>query len=232
MSGTPKTRSDASAPGGFTLIEVVLAVGILAVVSVLTYMSFGVVTTAWKRGMDLGDDLHHGDYVLEQLVMGLRSAYQPGAKGQAHGYGLVLEDDGSGPESSDVVSWVKLGSALVGKDCPFAGSPHRAKFWVGEDARGVRGALFRAWRLLGQPEDFDPDKAEPVLLATRVVGFNCRCAEAPKDGKIEWEDEWEDTNKVPPFLELTLRLAPFEEDGEPIEVKRIVAIPVVTQEAR
>jgi hypothetical protein len=208
----------------------VLAVAILAAVSALTYMSFGTITTAWKRGMALGDDLHHGDYVLEQLIMALRSAYQPGTKDKPAAYGFVLEDNGSDAYSSDVISWTKLGSALVGKNCPFAGSPHRVEFAVEGSEPETRGASVRAWQLLGQPDDFDPEEIEPVLLATRIVGFNCRCAEKLVDGKIEWEEEWKDTNKVPPFLEITLFLEPLEERNEPVAVKRIVTVPIVTQE--
>ena len=99
---------------GFTLLELLLTVSILAAVSALVFMSFGTVITAWKRGMALSDDLQHGDYVIEQLLMGLRSAYQPDAKGRTAGYGFELKDNGDDPYGSDLISWVKLGGALIG----------------------------------------------------------------------------------------------------------------------
>ena len=37
----------------FTLLELVLAVAILAVVSTVTYLTFSTVTTAWKKGIVL-----------------------------------------------------------------------------------------------------------------------------------------------------------------------------------
>jgi len=231
-----------AAQSAFTLLELLLAVAILAAVSTLTFMSFGTVTSAWKRGMALSDDLHHGDYVIEQLVMGLRSAYQPDtqadAKQEPAGYGFVLEDDGDDAYASDTISWVKLGSSLIGKDSPFAASPHRVKFWVEENERGDRSATILAWRLLGQPDDFDPEELEPVYLASHIVGFNCRCADEPESGtleigdELEWEDEWEDTNRVPPLIELTLHLEPLDEDRDPVEIKRIVTVPIVRQEGR
>ena len=43
---------------------------------------------------------------------------------------------------------------------------------------------------------------------------------------IEWLDNWEMTNRLPAFVELTLYLEPLEEGGQPVEIKRVVDIPV------
>ena len=93
MSGcrnSEKSRGCArpAASPGFTLLELLLAVSILTAVSLVTFLSFGAVITAWRRGLELSDDLHHGDYILEQLVMGLRSTYRPDAK--EDGYFLLM----------------------------------------------------------------------------------------------------------------------------------------------
>ncbi|MBN2302436.1 MAG: type II secretion system protein, partial [Lentisphaerae bacterium] len=79
---------------GFTLLEILLAVSLLAIVSTLTYLSFSTITTAWKRGLAMTDELHHGDFVMEQLVMGLRSAYYPEARNPSANYGFWLENNG------------------------------------------------------------------------------------------------------------------------------------------
>jgi prepilin-type N-terminal cleavage/methylation domain-containing protein len=215
---------------GFTLLEVMLAVSLLALVSAVTYMTFAAVLTGWRRGVSLAENLHHGDFVLEQLAMGLRSTYYPDAGGKATLYGFWLEDNGEGQGESDVVSWVKLGGALVGQDSPFAGAPHRVKFFVDDDEDGARAAFIKAWRIDGQPEDFDPDEdVEPVLLSRRVSGFNCRTLmpeDVEDDGAFEWQDEWEYTNDLPIAVEITLYVAPPEGGTDPVAVKRIVQIPV------
>jgi len=216
---------------GFTLLELMLAVSILAVVTGVTYMSFSIVINAWKRGMVLSDDLHHGDFVMEQLVSGLRSAYY---KDMRHGF--HHEDTGDDPYSSDIVSWTKLGGGLLGKDYQFAESPHRVKFSVEEDDGGQKLVTVRAWRAHGQLDDFDPDELEPVFLSRRVTGFNCRLRDPEAEGEdsdeIRWLDEWEDTNKVPATVEITLYLEPLGKNEDPVEIKRIVTIPVVAQTAR
>ena len=216
---------------GFTLLEVLVAVTILAAITGITLMAFQVVSTAWRKGMMLSDSLHHGDFVMDQLVLGLRSAYMPDSAVGQEKYGFSIEDNGESPSSSDMVTWVKLGAALVGRDSrdlenPEA--PHRVEFFVGEDEEGEAAAAIRAWSLLGQPEDFDPEDIEPRFIARRIVGFNCRMQdpEADMEEEIEWIDEWEDTNRLPYSVEVTLWMNPIDEDEDPIELKRVVQVPL------
>ena len=214
----------------FTLLEILLAVTILSLVASVTFMTFSAATSAWQRGTALADNLHHGDYVIQQLVMGLRSAYYPeGAKGGAPEYGFWQEDNGEGASARDEICWVKLGGALVGRNSVFAETPHRVRFLVADDEDGDSAAAVVAWRLQGQPEDFDPEEIEPVFLSKRVVGFNCRTAwEMDEDGEIDWLDEWEETNKIPTIVEVSLYVEPTVEGDDPVEVKRVIGLRVGT----
>jgi prepilin-type N-terminal cleavage/methylation domain-containing protein len=206
---------------GFTLLEVLLAVALLGITASLTFMVFSAATTAWQRGTTMVDRLHHGDYVMNQLVVALRSAYWKPDQGQGQ-YGFVHEDNGDGESSSDEISWVKLGGALVGRNQDFVETPHRVRFFLSDSPEG---AAFTAWRLAGQPDDFDPDELEPVLLSDKVQGFNCRTAYMlDTNDEIDWLDEWEITNKVPILVEITLYMDPVEERDPPIEMRRIVGI--------
>ena len=188
-------------------------------------MTFSTVITAWQKGTRLMEDLHHGDFVVEQLVMGLRSAYFPDVKGGNYRYGFQMEDGVDGSYGGDRISWVKLGRALVGDDWPFADTPHRVVFRVTEDDEGRPAASVRAWRLHGQPEEFDPDSLEPIILSRKVVGFDCRCAHRLVDGEIEWLDEWSQSNRVPTIVEVTLYLEAVEEGGEPQALRRAMGLP-------
>jgi len=215
---------------GFTLIEILVAVTILAVVMTVTCLTFSTATMAWRRGVALSDDLHHGDFVVEQLVMALRSAYYPDVSGESDEYGFIIEDNGDDEFSSDRISWVKLGGALVGKHCSFAGSPHRVEFFVEEDDDGESAAAVKFWRVQGQTEEFDPEELEPVWIARKITGFNCRMQDPEEEidedtDEIAWLDEWEDTNRVPMTVELTLWMEPLDDDEPAVEMKRIVQIP-------
>ncbi|MDI6774138.1 MAG: prepilin-type N-terminal cleavage/methylation domain-containing protein [Verrucomicrobiota bacterium] len=216
------------AADGFTLLEIMLAVSLMSVVALVTYWCFSTVLTGWKRGMTLMDNLHHGDFVIEQLVSGLRSAYYPDAPRSGMGaYGFTHKDNGNGPYSSDEIGWVKLGGALVGNDCPFMGSPHRVCFKVDTGARGKSEAMVKAWQIIGQPEDFDQEKIEWTPISRRVAGFNCRAAwkTVSDSTDIDWQDEWTNTNELPTAVELTLYLEPIEQEQAPLELKRVVGLP-------
>lgn len=222
---TSRTSSGRHATGGFTLLELMLSIGILALVTTVTYLAFSTVATAWKRGMALTENLHHGDFVAEQLVMALRSAYFPSG-GNRSAYGFIHEDNGDGEGADDVISWVKLGSSLVGKDCPFAGSPHRVIFSLENNEDGERCVAVRAWRVEGQSQDFDKAEIEPMYLSNKVIGFDFIWASGIEDDEIQWESTWDKTNQIPVNVSITLFLEPIDEDGEPIEIKRAFAIPV------
>lgn len=220
------TRQEVSRRG-FTLLELLLAVAIMAGVSVVTYLTFSTVVRAWQKGMVLADNLHHGDFAADQLMMALRSAYYPDAV-KDDSYGLWMEDEGEGDGVGDTISWVKLGSSLVGDHCPFAGSPHRVKVTLEEDEDGKEGLAVRAWQLLGVEDDFDPDEIEPLVLSTRVTGLNIRFQDPESEegeDEIEWIDEWEDTNRIPRVVELTVYTEPLAKGEDPVEIKRIIAIP-------
>lgn len=223
---------------GFTLVEVLLAVGLMAVVSTVAFLSYDGAVRAWRAGQEMSASLHQSDFVMDQLAMGLRSASWRGAP--ATGYGFNLKDDGEGPEARDSISWVKLGTALVGVDASYAGMPHAVEVSIRdvEDARGTvrHGLAVRAWRLDLQQKDFDADKVPCILLSTRVIGFNCRVLDpvqplATETGRpdLKWADEWLDTNKLPYAVELTLYVTPPEKDKEPVAIKRIVRLPMAAQ---
>ncbi len=217
-------------PAGFTLLEVLLSITILSVVSSVTFMAFSAASLAWQRGTALADRLHHGDFVMNQLVMGLRSAYYPDAEGDVPAYGFQHRDRGDGAGAQDEISWVKLGGALVGRDQAYAESPHRVRFLMADDASGRRSAAVVSWRLEGQPDDFDPDVLPPVFLSNRVDGFTCRAAwEMNDDGEWDWQDEWSETNRLPRTVEITLYIEPVAEGMPPIELKRILRMRVAEQ---
>jgi hypothetical protein len=202
------------------------AVALLAVITALAYMTFSTVASAWRRGVVLSEDLHRGDFVMEQLVMALRSAYYPDAKDKGGAYGMVTEDEGSGETARDTISWVKLGGALVGKDSAIAGSPHRIKVSIEDMPNGKPGVTVRAWRLHGQSDTFDPETLPPTYLSSRILGLNCRTAYEKKGDEIDWLDNWEKTNQLPTAVELTLYLEPLGKNESPVEVKRVFGIPV------
>jgi len=214
------------------MVELLVAVAILVMVSTLTFGLFATVSQAWQRGTDLSKDLHHGDFIIEQLIGGLRQARYRDQRD-----GLLLVDQGDGPDARDSISWVKEGSDLVGEDSPLAKTFHRVKFFIGPDEEtGKMGAVYTAWGdTYLQPDEFDPEELPPEILSDRVVGFNVRVATNNfENDTLNWVDTWEDdfgagdnqSNHVPRFVELTVYLKPVGEDDPPFEMRRYVDIPI------
>lgn len=70
-------RRPVGRPAAFTLIELLVALAILATAMAITFSTFYSISRAWQRGLAMADDLDHGEFLMEQLVRGLRSAFYP-----------------------------------------------------------------------------------------------------------------------------------------------------------
>ena len=221
---------------GFTLIEAVLSLSILGIITLLTFFTFDAALNAWRAGSDFSERIIYADFVMDQVAMGLRSAFYPDARNIAPDYGFQLYDNGGDENARDVFSWTKLGSAIVGEDAPYAGTPHRVEvgmFNVGKTGEKALG--YRAWRQDFNVEDFDASTIEPVFLSDEIIGLNCRMLDpnmsSDPDADLEWTDTWEGdfTNRLPRAVEVTLYVENPEKErkrnAKPVPISRIVTIP-------
>src|SRR5450759_2574762 len=64
----------------FTLIELLVAVALLGMAMAMTFTTFYSVAKAWQRGTAMANDMDHGEYVMQQIVCGLRSSFFPPAQ--------------------------------------------------------------------------------------------------------------------------------------------------------
>ncbi len=228
-SKLPNLQTSNQLTHGFTLVEVLIALSIVGLLTVMLFTSFHSVSNSWSIGRATIDAGGHSDYLMEQLTAALRSAYYPGT---GEKYGLIFTDDGEDEDARDWIEWTKVGPALVGEDAEFAQVPHRVRVFITEpDGDFPGGFTIRAWRQDLQLDDFNPDEdTAELILSPKVIGFNCRMldpeAERTVDDELNWMDEWTKTNTLPTALELTLWLQPTEDDAEPIESQRIVEIPM------
>jgi len=218
---------------GFTLVEIVMAISILSVMMLISFFSFDAIVQSWRAGQEMSNTMGQADYVIDQVVSGLRSAYYPDLGKQDYKYGFSLISDGDDETARDSISWVKMGPALVGEECGFAESPHRISLSVFEGGRNgddEKGLALRAWRIDLQLEDFKPEEeVTDFILAPRVIGMNCRVLDKTQPKKNDlpnWQDEWKFSNSIPKAVELTLYMEPLKEGEDPLEIKRIIEIPM------
>lgn len=242
----------------FTLIELILSISLLAVITVTAYLCLSTATRSWRVGVEAADAVNHGDYIMEQILMGLRSAYYPEVgtvDGSAGQYGMQLVNDGDEESARDSLTWVKLGSALVGADSEVANTPHKVVLSIvgkgesGNEELDAGGLVLTSWRMSALPEDFDPEDenfVKPLLLMPGVVGLNFRVFN-PKDNleegklpgveeesslELDDEEKWIDddwtgdyTNRLPYAVEATLYLEPPDDRSDPIKVQRVTTLP-------
>lgn len=213
-------RSFGERHGGFTLLELLVALAILTTAITLIWSTFTAGVRAWQLGTQTLDELRHGDFVMEQLVSALRStAYFPNSPER---YGFRLETK-SGNYPAHRISWVTSSTAFLPPDSPWRQSLHRLVFSIENNERGEPSVAIRALSYLADPEEQDEMDVEPWFVSSEVKGFRCRVYDFEKE---EWSTTWENTNSIPSLLEISLYMDPVEKYGEPLVIQRIVTIPV------
>jgi len=199
------------------MVELLVALCILSIAFLLIWNTFSSTLRAWERGGELLDELRHGDFVMEQLVLSLRSAAFFGTAPGVYGFRL---DPGGGEYPRDEISWVTSSSSLIPPDSPLANGLFRITVGIEDNDDGDPAVAVRAYPHLAEEED---TRVDPWYISTEVKGLECRTYNAEDE---YWENRWEDTNAIPSLVEITLYLDPIEKYGDPVEMKRLVEIPV------
>lgn len=223
---------------GFTLMELLMAVMITAIMMTVCFVTFNTVIRCWRRSAEMADTVRNAEYALSQVVSGLKSAYYPTDGKQDYKYGFQLYDNGDRPDDSDTIQWMKLGTSIVGNRSQLSETPHTVRLWVQPEGRdGPSGLWVKAGRLdlLADDEtdetDFEDDEQfEPFPLIEGIQGFDCQVQAKPDsvegDGLPKWEDTWDASNTIPYRVKLTFWMKPVEERGDPVPILRTVEIPL------
>lgn len=199
----------------FTMLELLVALAVLILAFSIIWTTFSSTVKAWRRGSQLVDELHHGDFVMEQLVAALRSAaFFPTRPDK---YGFWLDDSGD----RDEISWVTSGSTFMPPGSPLAQGLHRLMVKIESNKDGEDSFAVRAFPHLS--EEMDENDADAWYISSRIKGLSVRTWNHEDEA---WEDEWEDTNKIPGLVEVTLLMEPLEKYGEPVKMMRLVEIPM------
>jgi prepilin-type N-terminal cleavage/methylation domain-containing protein len=205
---------------GFTLLEVMIAVVILAIAMAIAFQTFSAVTRAWTGGRAMMDKTHHGDFVLGQLSSALRSmAFFTNSQEQC---GFRIKNNSTG-EGKQTISWVTASSAFIppGEDA-YSHGAHRIEVGGGTDKDGVDGLVVTVWPYLADEEKVEK---KSWFVSENIKGLSCKVYDTNEE-KNSWEDTWEYSNKVPGLVEITLYAEPVKEYDEPVEFRQIIEIPL------
>jgi type II secretion system protein J len=205
-------------PVGFTLIEVLIAIGILSLVIASIYSTWTAILRASKSGQTAAAAVQRTRIVVRLLEDSLSSAQCFGAN--VGYYGFIAEN---GDEAS--LSFV----ARLSRSFPRSGrfgdlDVRRVTFAVQPGSGGGRNLVLRQTPLV---MDTDEDETEhPIVLAKNVKEFSMEFW----DNRLnDWVDEWKQTNQLPRLITFNLRFADTAQPLSPVEeISRVISIPSVT----
>lgn len=216
---TPRPSLRARVTAAFTLIEVLVCVAILAMTMSLVAMIYSNTINAWRLAQGAMDELHQGDFIIEQVMTALRSATFFQNNGKV--YGFWLDDNGTQSSAHDEVSFVTSSSAFMPSGSPYQNNLHRIFIGIDSDDEGREGLAVSA--LPHMKKELEKRDAPVWVVSTRVSAFDCQVYDFQKKN---WSDDWDNTNKVPNLVKVTLTIKPLHEGDPPLVVTRVVEIPI------
>jgi hypothetical protein len=193
-----------------------VALAIFSLAAAMAAGTFWSVLKAWTRGGEMLEQLHYGEFAMEQLVTAMRGAAWFPSKPEA--FGFWLERGGTGRNKA---SWVTSGTAFLPPDSPLRNGLHRLSVTVDRPGRARPGGARLAARLT---EDATKTTPKAWLVVSRSVEeFSCEWYDFDMDS---WSTDWEETNSLPKLVRVTLTMKKRAEFDEELELQRLVELEV------
>jgi type II secretion system protein J len=199
---------------GFTLLEIMLAITILALVATAVYATWSAGLAGWKRSATITDELQRERIVMETLADLTQSAVFFSSRD------LLYEIQGTRePQTGDTVSFVTGSDLLLPQTEVAIGGMRRVTISLARDAWG-RPFL----GISNTPALQTEQSPDPVIhiLSMDVCGFGVRYRD-PRS--VSWVDTWEETSLIPSAVEYTVAFGANDGRTPPVVVTRTVELP-------
>ncbi len=202
----PASRSDARAEGGFTLVEALVAIALLATLGAIVFGSLLTTTQV----VDAGRASASREQMIRRVLRLMGEELAVGVKEPANPWlGMNGTQDG---HPADTLAFVTIGDGF-GAQAAREGEMVRV-IYTREGDRLIR---FVRRNLYGLTDE----SIDQVNLATKVKGFNIRYYHG--QGKV-WLDEWSSTGPLPTALLLEVTFQ--DPDAEPYTIREWVTVGV------
>jgi len=207
---------------GFTLIEIMVAIGILSMVLAAIYSSWTAILRASKTGLDAAASAQRARISIRMLEDSLGSA-------QSFAQNLPLYAFVAENGDQAALSFVARLSASFPRSGKFGDlDVRRLTFAVESAPDGSRQLVLRQNPIV---MEMDTDEKEhPLVMAKNVKGFEMLFFDSNKNPP-DWVDEWSEakTNQLPKLIMITLKLADnSHSDRITEEITRIINLPGMT----
>jgi type II secretion system protein J len=217
---SPAARQTSAA---FTLIEIMIAIGIFSLVLAAIYSSWTAILRAAKTGQQVAADVQRMRIAVRMLEDSLGSAQSFAANLP---YYYFMAENGS----QGALSFV----ARLSRSFPRSGKfgdldVRRVTFSVESGPEGSKQLVVRQMPLVMDEPDPD-EKQNPIVLVKNVKAFDMQFLDANKNPP-EWVDEWTEakTNQLPKMVMITLKVGTSPRNPQAVEeITRFISIPAVT----
>jgi type II secretion system protein J len=206
--------------GGFTLIEIMVAMAIFALVLAAIYSTWSLILRGSAVGREAAARVQRERMALRTIQQALGSVQSYAADLQHYSFQIECGDAGA-------VSFVAKLPDSFPRSGRFGGfNVRRVLFSLEGDEDGGNSLVLRQWPVMMEEPD-DDERETPLVLARKVRTFSVETWDARRE---DWTCEWEATNSIPPSVKVTLS---FERAGQrnqqnEQEITRVMALPSVT----
>ena len=218
----PALRRASASHAAFTLVEMMVAIGIFSLILLAIFTSWTAILRASKTGLEAAASAQRARITIRVLEESLGSAQSFAANLPYYSFDAVNGSDAS-------LSFV----ARLAKSFPRSGKfgdmdLRRVTFSVEAAPDGGRQLVLRQNPIV---MDLDQDEKEhPLVLAKNVKGLEMMFWATDKNPP-DWVDEWleQKTNQLPALVMVTLELADNPHSSKVTEeITRIISLPSVT----
>ena len=209
--------------GGFTLVEVLLAITILSLVVASVYAAWSATLTAWRRGCDASEAFQRERIVMDILTELAQSVVYYGSSPD-----LYAITGTSNPNWGDTVTFVTASDVALPPSEAIDAGMRRVTISMEQDDYGRKYlALVNAPAVSVDQSNTVSVTSATVLqahvLSMDVSGFSVRYLD-PRDGN--WYDKWEDGSMIPSAMEFTVVFSQQDAKAPPVVVTRAVDLPI------
>ncbi|MBM3888566.1 MAG: prepilin-type N-terminal cleavage/methylation domain-containing protein [Verrucomicrobia bacterium] len=197
---------------GFTLVELLLATLIMAIILTAIYSTWSSSLLALKRGRDLTEGQQHRRALLDIVARSFRAAIF--SQENATWYSWETLDNGD----ADFVSFVSTDVPVVGAPAQSGSSAQRIELSLEPDESGQFVLLARVKNFLA----YDLDVAQTIRIADWVKTLNLRYYDRDND---EWLDTWEKTDAMPASVEIGITMGSADPGKPDVTVTKAIDIP-------
>jgi prepilin-type N-terminal cleavage/methylation domain-containing protein len=211
-------------PGrAFTLVEIMIAMAIFSLVVAAIYSTWTLILHASKTGLEAAAQVQRERIAVRTIEDSLTCIQSFQASMQYY-YFYVQKGDQS------ILSFT---ARTPEKTFPRNGrfgdfALRRLIFTVepGPDATGSEKDLVLRQNPILMNMDVD-EQHNPLVLARNVKDFVVECWDT---NKMQWDDEWDDTNSIPPMVRVSLLLGSSADSGSAaiLAITRLIALPSIT----